>query len=109
MERGEIALPKFILKPGVNLAGIKPEMAFAAIACYGAYAEIGLDVVVTSGLDGKHSANSKHYSGHGLDIRTRHVPAEKLDALTASIRGCLGDDYDVVLESDHVHIEFDPK
>ena len=40
-----------------------------------------------------------------VDIR-RH---KKGQHVTSDLVGKLGDDYDVVLESTHIHIEYDPK
>ena len=61
--------------------------------------------VITSARDGKHNEDSFHYKGQAIDLRTKHV----LEALTKQIKEYLGTDYDVVLESDHIHIEWDPK
>ena len=65
------------------------------------------EVTVTSGKDGIHSKNSLHYVGRAIDIRTRDM---KLPAYTArKLKIALGNNFDVILESDHIHIEFDPK
>ena len=43
------------------------------------------------------------------DIRTNDVPAIEVPKLVARIKSCVGDDFDVLLEADHLHIEFQPK
>jgi len=65
---------------------------------------------ITSVIDGKHRPNSLHYSGLAFDLRTRHLKTEDgVKNVAAEIRGALGREYDVVVEKDHIHIEYDPK
>lgn len=68
-------------------------------------------VWVTSANDLKHKENSKHYSNDAFDIRTRNVVNGKTDVQrwVAKMRGALGLDYDIILEVDHIHAEYDPK
>ena len=65
---------------------------------------------VTSVRDGKHSARSLHYVGLAMDVRIWALKedADKTQAIT-ELKAALGPDYDVVLEADHIHVEFDPK
>ena len=96
-----------MIKSGVDLRGLTPQMAIAyTIACkvYGQY-----DCVITSGNDGKHGPNSLHYVGKALDLRTRHLHGQAIQQIVDRLREALGDQYDVVLESDHIHLEWDPK
>lgn len=67
------------------------------------------EIVITSGLDGKHGAKSLHYTGNAFDIRTWIYTEAEIEQLMKDIKELLGKDYDVVLESDHIHIEYDPK
>lgn len=97
------------LKPGVRITGLRPEILLAVVAAERAYAEAGLDTMVTSCIEGKHSSGSFHYAGAAADLRTNHVPADKLQTLVEKIRVALGGDFDVILEADHLHIEFQPK
>ncbi len=98
-----------LLKPGVRITGLRPELVLALVAIERAFQEAGYECVVTSGIDSKHSTGSMHYSGSAVDLRTRHVPAQDLPNLVTRIRECLGEDFDVVLETDHLHAEFQPK
>lgn len=98
-----------MLKNGVRVAGMRPEILLAVIAAERVYEEMGVDCVVTACVDGKHSAGSLHYAGAAVDLRTRDVPQERRQTLAARIRTCVGEDFDVVLEADHIHIEFQPK
>ncbi len=97
------------LKPGVRLTGIRPELIIAVIAAERVYEEAGLDFTITGCVEGKHSIGSLHYAGAAIDIRTRNVPAAEAPKLVARIKECLGGDFDVVLESDHVHLEYQVK
>lgn len=93
------------IKEGVNLAGLRPEMLLAINAAEGVWGKA--PVTVTSALDGKHGRGSLHYVGLAVDLRTRDIMAPEAKAL--SLGKELGAQYDVVLESNHIHVEFQPK
>jgi hypothetical protein len=65
--------------------------------------------MLTSGIEGSHGRASLHFAGCAVDLRTLNVPTEKLQPLVERIRAALGADFDVVLESNHIHAEFQPK
>ena len=96
-----------MIKNGVDLRGLTPQMAIAytiACRCYGQY-----DCVITSASDGKHGPNSLHYKGQALDLRTRHLNGQGLQAVFHKLKDSLGPQFDVVMEATHFHIEWDPK
>lgn len=97
------------LKPGVRIHGIAPEMVVALMAADGVYRANGAELVVTSVADGVHSRGSKHYIGHAVDLRTRHIKPQVAVKVRNELAEALGADFDVVLEGDHIHVEFDPK
>ena len=97
------------IKAGVKLDKLEPQMALALPAVAAVYDKYGYDTIITSGNDGKHSNTSLHYVGHALDFRTRHVKPDDLSPLVSELQKNLGDNYDVVLESTHIHAEFDPR
>ena len=97
------------LKPGVRITGMRPEILLAAVAAMEAYRAAGHDLMVTACVDGKHMAGSLHYAGAAIDLRTRDVVPADVQKLITQIKTCLGDDFDVLLEVDHLHIEFQPK
>ena len=69
----------------------------------------GKEIVITSGFDGKHSRKSLHYVGDAFDIRTFIYTAPELNELIPALKLVLGGDYDVVLEGNHIHLEYQPK
>ena len=92
-----------MLKPDVRI--MDPEIILAIVIAERAYAEIGCELMLTSGIGGQHSAGSLHYTGCAVDLRTLNVPAGKLTPLVEKIRVALGPDFDVVLESNHLRTQ----
>ena len=66
------------------------------------------DLVITSVSNGKHMPTSRHYGGYAFDARTRDIMPTELKELTEDVSEALGNEFDVVLEVDHLHVEFDP-
>lgn len=96
-------------KKDVDPTGIRPELMVALFICDSVYREVeGIDLVVTSLNDGKHSFGSLHFSGAAADLRIWNIDAERM---VNKIKIALGSNsaYDVVLESDHIHLEWQPK
>lgn len=69
----------------------------------------GKQITITSILDGKHKVNSKHYSGNAFDVRSFTYSKAEIMILLNEFKKALGKDYDVLFETDHFHIEYDPK
>jgi hypothetical protein len=99
------------MKPGVDAKGIRNEILLALQVLSSIFAEHPTwgELVVTSLLDGEHMDGSLHYQGLAVDVRTRNIPPASLPILESESKTRLGVDYDVVLEADHLHVEFDPK
>jgi len=99
-----------MLKDALGEKGIQPEMVLGALVVYSVFNEEGFTCTITSCMDGVHKQGSLHYKGQALDFRTRHVVDEEalLDIVQA-IKFALGEEFDVVLEEDHLHVEYDPK
>lgn len=96
------------IKHGVSLRKLQPQMALALPIVAAMYAKYGYDTTITSGDDGQHSNVSLHYDGLALDFRTRNCSPADLGPITAELRAAMPG-YDVVRESTHIHIEYDPK
>lgn len=98
------------LKPGVTLTGIRPELLVGIMVAQGIFRESGLDTILTSVTDGRHSSTSLHYSGCACDLRTRHIPNRIITkSIADAIREALGHHFDVILETDHIHMEWQPR
>lgn len=98
------------IKSGVRVQGLRPETLLAIQVIEGAYRDAGISVAtLTAAIDGKHMPGSLHYVGCAVDFRIRDIPQEQREPLRASIARRLTSDYDVVLEGDHFHIEYQPK
>lgn len=67
------------------------------------------ELTITSGGDGKHMVGSRHYTGEAIDIRSRDMSEVQKKRVVAMLVAVLGSDFDVVLEKDHIHIEFHPE
>jgi hypothetical protein len=115
---------KLAFKPEVRLipANLEPwnaRILRAALAT--APAMQGDVVVVTSACDGQHMAGSLHYVGCAFDFRFAGMREGAVSVATSSdqraiaagwvsrLRWWLGPGYDVVVETDHIHVEYDPK
>jgi hypothetical protein len=98
------------MKMNVLLDGVSDEMMHAAAIIDNAMQRyLGAEAVITSGKDGVHSRTSLHYSGNALDFRTRDMKPTMRKLMRDIIAEKLGKDYDVVLESDHLHVEYQPE
>lgn len=95
------------LKSTARVYGLKPEILLAVIVANDVYKEHGAHLTITAGMDGKHMHGSKHYSGMAIDLRIWNIREKR--EIARQIGDRLGGDYDVVLEADHIHIEYHPK
>jgi hypothetical protein len=96
------------IKEGATIKGCQWQVWYAALMAESVFKKYGTECVITAGTDGKHMADSLHYKGLAIDVRTFMVPGREL-AIRNQIRELLGPDYDVLIERDHIHIEFQPK
>jgi hypothetical protein len=94
-------------KPGVKIQGIQPEILATYNVIESAFSP--KTAVITSAKDGRHKRGSLHYSGNAIDLRTRHLVAGEPEKILLLLREWLTDEFDVILEKDHIHLEFQPK
>ena len=95
-------------------SGVLPKNLTILAAVANVAAGLDHDVIVTSGIDGKHMTGSKHYSYEALDIRSKNFPstAAKQHFIDAVLKR-LGSGYQMILENEgraneHFHCEYDP-
>lgn len=97
------------LKHSVNPSQIKPEINLAIQVALSLWSRQNEHVLtITSLADSQHSLTSLHYVGYAVDIRIRELHSDPKD-LSDALRDSLVSDYDVILESDHIHVEYQPK
>lgn len=103
------------LKSGVRLTDLSPQMVLAASVIEAVFHSFGVECVITSANDSKHSEHSLHYKGRALDFRTKYEALNgREEELRDAVKNSLGPDFDVVIESvgsdnEHLHCEYDPK
>ena len=97
------------IKPGATIDGCSGEILSAAIKVEPLFNSRGVELVITSGMDSKHSASrSSHYRGDGNDLRTRDLAKKERPGLVRAMRRKLGPNYVVILESNHIHMHWSP-
>ena len=100
------------IKEGASVAGIRPELVLAytvAMAIYASYDDGDVECIITEATGGHHGVASLHYVGQAIDLRTWGLTGAEQRDITGKLKSSLGSQYDVILESDHIHIEFQPK
>jgi len=103
-----------LLKMGVSVRCLKREIRRALPIIDRVYREVaGHESVLTSGDEGNHSPGSLHYAGEAVDVGLpgSHGMVSRASSteVVSALRQKLGPKYDVVLESNHIHVEYDPE
>jgi hypothetical protein len=107
-----------MIKEGVKLTGLKPEMLWGATIVASVYEAFERDCIITEVTGGKHSRGSLHYVGQAVDFRIKHLcegglknpnTREMAQQISDLCRKNLGENFDVVLHTTHIHVEFQPK
>jgi len=101
------------LNSTVNLFNLQPSTVLAIFICEDIMSSFTPDhFVLTSVNDSVHMPKSKHYEGNAFDLR-RPVHffnyEGSIENMVGRFKLALGAHYDVVLEDDHIHVEYDPK
>ena len=95
-------------KSGVLFRGVKPELLLGLSVADGFYERNGQrEMVITSLADGTHGVGSLHYVGYAADLRIWNI--DDIEIFADGLSTELGSEFDVVLETDHIHIEYQPK
>lgn len=98
-----------MLKHNARIDGIRPETLFGIFIAERVFAKLGHEFTVTSVTDSRHGRASLHFVGFAFDIRSRDIPSAERESVRLALQKALGPTFDVVLESDHFHVEFQPK
>jgi len=98
-------------KEGVSPDQLTKEGLWAAVVADRVhYTLTGTSAVITETNGSKHRVpNSAHYRGDAVDIRIWYTDGENsTDEFVEAMQDELGEHYDVILEKDHIHVEWDP-
>lgn len=97
-------------KPGVKIEELHDSIVELLPKICQVYSAFGKTCVVTSGSDGKHMVGSYHYTRplRAIDLRTYYFNSFERFAVLDELQRIAGPDFDVILESDHIHLEYDP-
>ncbi len=97
------------IKKGVKLRGLLPQTVLASVVAAGVYQEHNQEFRLTSGTEGMHMAGSLHFSGGAFDCGIRGIGSVEAKKIRDEISSRLQGEFDVVLEKNHIHVEYQPK
>jgi hypothetical protein len=92
-----------------RISGVRPECVHAINTAKWLCYERGIDFVVTSCTEGKHSPGSRHYMGLAFDMRRHTIPEEWINGFCAELQARLGEEFEVMIEPSHIHVQFNPQ
>lgn len=97
-------------KRGVDSSNIDKMIWLAIGVAERIYSNVGVIVTITALRDGVHGKGSLHYDGKALDLRTRMLTSVQTADVLKRLRNALEPmGFDAIFESDHIHIEWQPK
>ena len=94
-----------LMKLGVDISRLKRPVRRILSRIDAIYTQHGEEAVITSTYEGNHSPSSLHYDDNAIDFRR----PQRFREIVSEIKDAIGNDYDVILEGTHIHIEYDPE
>jgi hypothetical protein len=100
------------LKKHANVKNLDSNIISIIPIVTGAYRDVLGDEytpTITSGNDSRHSRNSLHYEDKAIDLRTirsKEINRRKALKIYKKIKYRLPDGYNIILESDHIHLSY---
>lgn len=99
-----------IKNDSVNFKNINPKLGSSFDTIKSVFSAYNDEMLITSANDStEHHRWSLHYKGEAIDIRTKSLQKARQLAIVKQLKVKLGKTFDVVLEDDHIHIEYDPR
>jgi len=95
-----------LIKAGVDISRLKRNIRSSLNVVALIFSEERELFIITSTYEGNHSEGSLHYANQAYDVR---LPADSRLRIFAKIQEQLIPGFDVVMESNHIHVEYDPK
>ena len=97
----------------VRVSGIKPEMIVGVMLMQAIFDKYSVARVWTAGTEefdknGEqiHMTGSRHPLGYAVDVRSREIPDGVWTKFLSDLKDILGCEFDVVVHSSHIHVEF---
>ena len=109
-----VMMPDLCLKDGVRITGghFEPEIVRILDAARETAPMMERGTIwITSANDSRHHDDSLHYKDRAFDIRIFNIIGDvhrEAKDWAVRLQEALGPDYDVIYESNHIHVEFDP-
>jgi len=97
------------IKSTVRIGTLTLELLDGLLAAAHVYSNLGYTLVVTSWDASVHGKDSLHYQGRSADLRFWTIPEKERPGVLKQLKLVLGPSWDVIQETDHFHIEYDPK
>ena len=97
-----------LIKAGVDISRLNPQIRRALKPLAKLWVYEATELVVTSTYEGNHMPSSLHYHNDAVDLRWPVFRDEQKPFLE-KIKKLLGDDFNVMAEGPHIHVEYDPK
>lgn len=95
-----------LLKLGVSIERLERNTRRSLNIVGDVYQKYYCEPVITCTDSGLHSLGSLHYAHRAYDLR---LPSKQVAPIVQDLKTDLGIRFDVILEKDHIHIEYDPK
>ena len=95
-----------LIKAGVDISRLNREIRRSLPWAESVYQRYNENFIVTSTYEGNHGSGSLHYSNDAYDIALPTIIAKRI---YQGIKDTFPESFDVVLEADHIHVEYDPK
>lgn len=94
-----------MVKKGISICGLRPELLFGMMIANEVFENMDELLVITEVVARRSQTWSYHPAGFAFDCR---LPEEEnVDVLGAVLRESLGEEWDVVVENNHIHVEYE--
>lgn len=98
-----------LLKLGVSIDRLSRPMRRSLNPTDKVFRKHNMEPVITSTYEGSHSPSSLHYDLFLFGAVDYRRPKRDAEIIVKELQEELGENYDVVLEKTHIHVEYDPK
>lgn len=93
----------------VRVADLRAPMLIALYVADQSFRDHGYDMIWSCGPEGEHSFGSLHYLNCAVDVDYPGLSESDFRSIRNDIKTRLGNNFDVINEGSHIHIELQPK